>query len=110
MAYFLSSSMSIEQRRATEESLLGLYYETLKAGGVEGYSLEDLHRDFQAGLGAPLTTWVIAGGMLDFSDERGSDLFKRCVNGWVPRWRIIVHILFRRVDPTGCRFYRQRVP
>ena len=77
LAYFLSSSMSIDQRRAMEESLLSLYDETLKAGGVEGYSPGDLRRDFQAGLGAPLTTWVIAGGMLDFSSERGTDLLKR---------------------------------
>lgn len=65
--------MSVEQRRAMEESLLDVYYETLKIGCVEGYSLRDLRRDFQAGLGAPLTTWVIAGGMLDFSGERGTD-------------------------------------
>jgi ubiquinone/menaquinone biosynthesis C-methylase UbiE len=77
LAYFLSGSMSVEQRRAMEESLLSLYYETLKTGGVEGYSPGDLRRDFQAGLGAPLTTWVIAGGMLDFSSERGTHLLKR---------------------------------
>ncbi len=77
LAYFLSSSLSVEQRRTVEESLLGLYYETLKANGVEGYSTRDLRRDIQAGLGAPLTTWVIAGGMLDFSSERGTDLLKR---------------------------------
>jgi hypothetical protein len=32
-------------------------------------------RDVQAGLGAPLTTWVIAGGMLNFSSQRGAALF-----------------------------------
>ena len=77
LAYFLAGSVSVEQRRAMEESLLDLYYETLKTGGVQGYSTGDLRRDFQAGLGAPLTTWVIAGGMLDYSSKRGTDLFKR---------------------------------
>lgn len=77
LAYFLSSSLPVVQRRATEESLLKLYYETLVADGVGGYSAGDLRRDVQAGLGAPLTTWVIAGGMLDFSSERGTDLFKQ---------------------------------
>jgi len=77
LAYFLSSSLSVEQRRTLEESLLDLYDETLKANGVEGYSTGDLRRDIQAGLGAPLTTWVIAGGMLDFSSERGTDLLKQ---------------------------------
>lgn len=77
LAYFLSSSLSVEQRRILEESLLDLYHETLKTNGVEGYSTGELRRDVQAGLGAPLTTWVIAGGMLDFSSERGIDLLKR---------------------------------
>jgi ubiquinone/menaquinone biosynthesis C-methylase UbiE len=77
LAYFLSGSLPVEQRRATEESLLTLYYETLVANGVEGYTAADLRRDVQAGLGAPLTTWVIAGGMLDFSSERGAELFKQ---------------------------------
>ena len=80
LAYFLSGSFPVEQRRATEDSLLKLYYETLVADGIEGYTVEDLRRDVQAGLAAPLTTWVIAGGMLDFSSERGADLFKQvCV-------------------------------
>lgn len=76
LAYFLSSSLSVELRRTLQESLLDLYYETLKINGVEGYSTGDLRRDVQVGLGAPLTTWVIAGGMLDFSSERGTDLLK----------------------------------
>ena len=75
LAYFLSGSLTVQQRRVTEESLLTLYYETLVGNGVGGYVVEDLRRDVQAGLGAPLTTWVIAGGMLDFSSERGTALF-----------------------------------
>lgn len=77
LAYFLSGSLTVEQRRATEEPLLRLYHETLLSQGVGGYSSEDLRRDFQAGLGAPLITLIIAGGMLDFSNERGADLFGR---------------------------------
>jgi len=77
MAYFLSGLVLVEQRRAMEESMLRLYYETLKVNGVSEYSTGDLRRDFQAGLGAPLITLVMAGGMLDFSSERGADLFKR---------------------------------
>lgn len=75
LAYFLSGSLPVEQRRATERSLLSLYHETLVANGVSGYDAGDLMRDVQAGLGAPLTTWVIAGGMLDFSSQRGASLF-----------------------------------
>lgn len=77
LAYFLSGSLPVEQRRATEESLLKVYHEALLADGVEGYPIEDLRQDVQAGLAAPLTTWVIAGGMLDFASQRGADLFKQ---------------------------------
>lgn len=77
LAYFLSGSLTVEQRRMTEASLLTLYYETLVGNGVGGYTVEDFRGDMRAGLGAPLTTWVIAGGMLDFSSERGTALFKQ---------------------------------
>ncbi|MBH0201332.1 MAG: methyltransferase domain-containing protein [Nitrospira sp.] len=77
LAYFLSGSLPVELRRATEKSLLNLYCETLVFNGVEGYTAADLQEDVQAGLSAPLTTWVIAAAMLDFSNERGVDLIKR---------------------------------
>jgi hypothetical protein len=77
VAYFLSLSLSAEQRRASEASLLKVYYESLVAHGVEGYSTEDLLSDVVVGLGSPLTMWVIASGMLDFSSERGADLVKQ---------------------------------
>lgn len=77
LAYFLALSLTVEQRRATEASLLKLYHETLVAHGVGGYSTEDLRSDVVVGLGSPLTMWVIASGMLDFSSERGADLLKQ---------------------------------
>lgn len=57
-----------------EASLLNLYHETLGAHGVVGYLAEDLRADVAVGLGSPLTMWVIASGMLDFSSERGAAL------------------------------------
>jgi hypothetical protein len=60
-----------------EASLLKLYHETLVAHGVGGYSPEDLRSDVAVGLGSPLTMWVIASGMLDFSSERGAELVKQ---------------------------------
>ncbi len=77
VAYFLALLLTVEQRRATEASLLKLYHETLVANGVGGYSTEDLRSDLVVGLGSPLTMWVIASGMLDFSSERGADLLKQ---------------------------------
>jgi ubiquinone/menaquinone biosynthesis C-methylase UbiE len=77
LVYFLSGSLEVQQRRAIEELLLRLYHKTLLGHGVEGYSSQDLDQDVQAGLGAPLTTLVIAGGMLDYSSGRGTALVKR---------------------------------
>jgi hypothetical protein len=77
VAYFLALSLTVKQRRATEGSLLKLYHETLVAHGVEGYSAEDLRSDVGIGLGSPLTMWVIASAMLDFSSERAADLLKQ---------------------------------
>jgi ubiquinone/menaquinone biosynthesis C-methylase UbiE len=77
LAYFLAGSLSTGQRRETEKSLVELYYETLLAGGVRGYSRGELDRDLRRGLGSPLSVWVIAGGLLDFSSERGSALLKQ---------------------------------
>ena len=77
VAYFLALSLAVEQRRAMEASLLKLYHETLVAHGVGGYSAEDLRSDVAVGLGSPLTMWVIASAMLDFSSERGADLVKQ---------------------------------
>jgi hypothetical protein len=76
LAYFLAGSMHAKQRRDTERSLVGMYYETLLACGVNDYSPDDLERDFRRGLGTLLATAVIAGAMLDFSNERGNLLIR----------------------------------
>jgi Ecdysteroid kinase-like family len=77
LAYFLAGSLSTEQRRETGRSLVELYHETLLAHGVKDYSSQDLARDLRRGLGAPLSTAVIALGLLDFSSERGAGLARR---------------------------------
>jgi len=77
LAYLLTGSLDTEQRRDTESSLLELYHDTLLAHGVKGYSSQDLARDFWRGLGAPLGTLVVAGGLLDFSSERGLHLARQ---------------------------------
>ena len=78
LAYFITYGLSTEQRRATERALLELYHDTLLAGGVKDYSFDDLLANYRASLGSPLIVLVIAGGMLDFSSERGAALV-RCI-------------------------------
>ena len=77
LAYYMAISLPVEQRRAMEPELLNTYHETLLANGVTSYSHEDLLLDFRRGLGSPLRTAVVAGGMLDFSSERGQQLIQQ---------------------------------
>jgi hypothetical protein len=74
LAYMLACSLDVELRRDIEKSLLQLYHETLVASGVNGYSSQDLARDFRAGLGSFVGTAVPTGGMLDFTSERATRL------------------------------------
>lgn len=76
LAYFISISMPVEQRRMVEEELLEAYYQILLDCGVKDYSFEDLARDFQVGLGGLLITAVTASGMLDWSSERATSLLR----------------------------------
>jgi hypothetical protein len=76
LAYFMTFGLSAADRRVHERALLELYHHTLLAGGVTDYSLEDVLADYRRSLGSPLVTMVIAGGMLDFSSDRGTQLVR----------------------------------
>jgi hypothetical protein len=71
LAFFLACGLPVAQRRLLEMDLLELYCRTLADHGVQAYSLAQLERDFCLGLGFPLATLVIGGGLLDFSSNRG---------------------------------------
>jgi hypothetical protein len=73
LAYYMAS-LATEVRRAHENELLELYHRTLVANGVRGYSMEEVRLNHRRSMGSPLSTHVIAGGMLDFSSERGQEL------------------------------------
>ena len=74
LAYFLAFGVAVEQRRSTEHDLLHLYHETLLENGVKDYRFDDLQANYRTSLGSPVLTMVIAGGILDFSSERGKHL------------------------------------
>lgn len=57
--YFLATNLGHELRRSEADAYLAFYYEGLRAGGVEGYSLDQLHEDF-----ARATTWLAAFGVI----------------------------------------------
>lgn len=58
LAYFLSTSFVVEQRRAVEDDLVAVYHASLLERGVDGYSLQDCRLDYRLGQlqGAMITT------------------------------------------------------
>lgn len=50
LAYFLGTTLFIEQRRAAERDLVALYHGELEQRGVTGYSLEQCFDDYRLGL------------------------------------------------------------
>ena len=74
VSYFLAESLSVEDRRAHERSLLERYHAGLVAGGVTDYSFDDLYDDYRIGLVTQLTIPVI-GQSMDPGNERGRRLF-----------------------------------
>jgi aminoglycoside/choline kinase family phosphotransferase len=50
LAYFISQNLTVEARRELEGRLIDTYRDGLVAGGVAGYTREQLARDYRAGL------------------------------------------------------------
>jgi len=78
LAYFMSQSLAVADRRAHEADIVGSYYEALVAGGVEGYSLDDLWRDYRRGILFCFCYPVSTAGQLDLVNERAVALV-RCM-------------------------------
>ncbi|MHB8576766.1 MAG: oxidoreductase family protein, partial [Dehalococcoidia bacterium] len=74
LAYFMSMSLETDVRRAHEAELLDLYHRTLVAGGVQGFSRENLAVSYRRGLSGGLLM-PIAVANLDTANERGVRLF-----------------------------------
>jgi hypothetical protein len=58
LAYFLGTSLAVEQRRAEEPELVGVYHAALVERGVRDYSLPDCQLDYRVGQlqGSTITT------------------------------------------------------
>lgn len=74
IAFLLSTSLTVDDRRAAEQSLLADYHAALLAYGVTGYSLEECRRDYAASLiQAPLI--IVFGCGAAQPTERGDRMF-----------------------------------
>ncbi len=74
LAYFLSTGLSPEDRRASEGELVEVYHRALVDQGVRGHSLEECFDDYRfAMLQGPLIT--IVGAAYGEPTERGDEMF-----------------------------------
>jgi aminoglycoside phosphotransferase (APT) family kinase protein len=71
VAYLLSQSMLIEDRRSSEHELVALWHQTLVDRGVTGYSAEQAWEDYRRAVLCLWTLVVVIAGTLDTSNERG---------------------------------------
>ena len=74
IAYFMSQGVEPAARAATEMEVLHRYHESLRAGGVTGYTFDQLFDDYRTATLWCLMYPVAAGGGLDLSNERGTAL------------------------------------
>jgi Ecdysteroid kinase-like family len=74
LCYFLGGSLTIEDRRAHEKSLVGEYHDRLMSHGVTDYSMEQLWHDYRFGHLTSCSTPVLIGATFDLANERGKAL------------------------------------
>ena len=74
LAYELGGSMTVDDRRANEERIVRAYFDRLVAGGVTGYSFDDLWRDYRLSHLVNTSTPVLVGATMDLANERGVEL------------------------------------
>ncbi len=69
VAYFMFTSLSIEQRRSAEQDLLSAYHATLLENGVT-YSMDELMQDYRTGLLMTIPQSMVIGAFLRLDEER----------------------------------------
>ncbi|MCP5067067.1 MAG: phosphotransferase [bacterium] len=74
LAYFLGNSLSSDDRRKSEQELVGAYHEALVALGVAGHPLEECFDDYRYGQFHGLFVTVLASVNLTHTD-RGDEMF-----------------------------------
>jgi hypothetical protein len=79
VGYFLTQNMSTDERRANEDDLLQVYLDALIAGGVTGYDMDALRRDYRVGIECGWIIPVLAVGSLDFTSERAIALWTEVI-------------------------------
>jgi hypothetical protein len=74
IAYFMSQSLTPEDRKAADEQVLRAYHDALRAGGVEDYSFEQCWEDYRLAI-LFCSVYPLNAGALDLVNERAVALF-----------------------------------
>ena len=75
IAYFMSQSLTPEDRRAADEEVVRAYHQALVAGGVEGYSYEQVWEDYRLAI-LFCSVYPLNAGALDLVNDRARALFE----------------------------------
>ena len=75
IAYFMSQSLTPEDRKAADEQVLRTYHDALRAGGVEDYSFEQCWEDYRLAI-LFCSVYPLNAGALDLVNERAVALFE----------------------------------
>jgi hypothetical protein len=79
ICYLLTQSMTTDDRRAHDRSVVSIWYDTLsevRGGAPTGYSLDDAWNGYRRSAGNMTVYSVIAGAQLDPTNERGTALVR----------------------------------
>jgi thiamine kinase-like enzyme len=81
VAYFVSGTLTPDERRSREHEIVKLYHDTLVENGVKNYTFDQCWQDYRTATLFLLPYSVIGAGSIDLSNERGIDLFKKITSG-----------------------------
>jgi Ecdysteroid kinase-like family len=76
LAYFLSQSLPVSDRRAHEHHLVDMYHRELCASGVDDYPIDDLWRDYRRAVLFCFCYPMTTAGQLDLVNERAVTLVR----------------------------------
>ncbi len=82
-SYFITSSLSIENRRAHEDELLRRYHNHLLEGGVKNYTLEQLHVDYRGYFAGIIAGVIVLLGTLPEGNDRGRALIENTASRFI---------------------------
>jgi hypothetical protein len=74
LAYFVTQSLTVDDRRAHEQALVALYVDRLSVQGVRGYGVDDAWADVRSGTLLGFAYAIVALGGLDQGDARSAAL------------------------------------